>query len=118
MFVVHSYPLAVVCCVLTMLCWGSWATTRKLARPDWRFELFYWDYTLGVLLITLAFGLTLGSAGTEGRAFILDLSQASTASLVAALLAAPFSISATFSSSPRSRLRAWRSHFRWGSDSR
>ncbi|MGA2397014.1 MAG: GRP family sugar transporter [Steroidobacteraceae bacterium] len=69
-----------------MLCWGSWATTRKLARPDWRFELFYWDYTLGVLLITLAFGLTLGSGGTEGRAFILDLSQASTASLVAALL--------------------------------
>jgi glucose uptake protein len=86
MFVVHSYPLAVVFCVLTMFCWGSWATTRKLARPDWRFELFYWDYTLGVLLITLAFGLTLGSSGTEGRAFFLDLSQASAASLMAALL--------------------------------
>ena len=86
MFVVHSYPLAVVFCVLTMLCWGSWATTRKLARPDWRFELFYWDYTLGVLLITLAFGLTLGSSGTEGRAFFLDLSQASAASVIEALL--------------------------------
>jgi glucose uptake protein len=86
MFVVHSYPLAVVFCVLTMFCWGSWATTRKLARPDWRFELFYWDYTLGVLLITLAFGLTLGSSGTEGRAFFLDLSQASTASVISALL--------------------------------
>jgi glucose uptake protein len=86
MFVVHSYPLAVVFCVLTMFCWGSWATTRKLARPDWRFELFYWDYTLGVLLIALAFGLTLGSSGTEGRAFFLDLSQASTASVVSALL--------------------------------
>jgi glucose uptake protein len=86
MFVVHSYPLAVVFCVLTMFCWGSWATTRKLARPDWRFELFYWDYTLGVLLITLAFGLTLGSSGTEGRAFFLDLSQASTASVTSALL--------------------------------
>jgi glucose uptake protein len=86
MFVVHSYPLAVVFCVLTMFCWGSWATTRKLARPDWRFELFYWDYTLGVLLITLAFGLTLGSSGAEGRAFFLDLSQASTASVISALL--------------------------------
>jgi glucose uptake protein len=53
MFVVHSYPLAVVLCVITMLCWGSWANTRKLASPDWRFELFYWDYTLGVLLLTL-----------------------------------------------------------------
>jgi glucose uptake protein len=86
MFVVHSYPLAVVFCVVTMLCWGSWAVTRKLARPDWRFELFYWDYTLGVLLITLALGITLGNSGSEGRAFFSDLSQASTASLTSALL--------------------------------
>jgi glucose uptake protein len=86
MFVVHSYALAVVFCVLTMLCWGSWAVTRKLARPDWRFELFYWDYTLGALLITLALGITLGNSGTEGRAFFSDLSQASTASLISALL--------------------------------
>jgi len=86
MFVVHSYPLAVVFCVLTMFCWGSWAVTRKLARPDWRFELFYWDYTLGVLLVTLAFGLTLGSSGTEGRAFFADLAQASAASIIAALV--------------------------------
>jgi hypothetical protein len=42
MFIVRSYPLAVVLCVVTMLCWGSWANTRKLARKDWRFELFYW----------------------------------------------------------------------------
>jgi len=86
MFVVHSYPLAVVFCVITMLCWGSWATTKKLTRADWRFELFYWDYTLGVLLITLALGLTLGSGGSEGRAFFPDLSQASTASILSALL--------------------------------
>jgi glucose uptake protein len=85
MYVVHSYPLAVVFCVITMLGWGSWATTRKLARPDWRFELFYWDYTLGVLLLTLLLGLTLGSTGTEGRAFLPDLSQASGASLLSAL---------------------------------
>jgi glucose uptake protein len=86
MYVVHSYPLAVACCVLTMLCWGSWAVTKKLARPDWRFELFYWDYTIGVVLITLAFGLTLGSSGSEGRAFFPDLAQASFASIVEALV--------------------------------
>ncbi len=86
MFIVHSYSLAVVFCVITMLCWGSWATTRKLAPPAWRFELFYWDYTLGVLLITLALGLTLGSSGPEGRGFLPDLSQASTASITSALL--------------------------------
>jgi glucose uptake protein len=86
MFVVHSYPLAVLFCVLTMFCWGSWAVTRKLAPASWRFELFYWDYVLGVLLVTLGFGLTLGSGGAEGRAFFADLAQASTASIVAALM--------------------------------
>jgi glucose uptake protein len=86
MFVVHSYPLAVVLCVITMLCWGSWANTRKLASKDWRFELFYWDYTLGVLLLTLVLGFTLGSTGTEGRSFVADLAQASGASIGSALL--------------------------------
>ena len=77
MFVLHSYPWAVVFCVITMFCWGSWANTQKLARKDWRFELFYWDYTIGVLLLTLLLGLTLGSTGTDGRYFSADLSQAS-----------------------------------------
>src|SRR5204863_94898 len=86
MFVVHSYPLAVVLCVITMLCWGSWANTRKLARKNWRFELFYWDYALGVLLLTLALGITLGSSGTEGRSFAADLAQASAAGVGSALL--------------------------------
>jgi len=69
-----------------MLCWGSWANSRKLAHRDWRFELFYWDYVLGVLLLTLVLGLTLGSSGPAGRAFIADLSQASPRSLESALL--------------------------------
>src|SRR5947208_3534497 len=86
MFVVHSYPLAVVLCVVTMFCWGSWANTRKLASKDWRFELFYWDYAIGVLLLTLLFGFTLGSSGTEGRPFAADLSQATAASIESALL--------------------------------
>jgi glucose uptake protein len=75
-----------VFCVLTMLCWGSWANSRKLASKDWRFELFYWDYALGVLLLTLLLGLTLGSSGSEGRSFAADLSQASAASIRSALL--------------------------------
>jgi glucose uptake protein len=86
MFVVHSYPLAVVFCVITMLCWGSWATTRKLAPAGWRFELFYWDYTVGVVLLTLLMGLTLGSSGDTGRAFVPDLAQASGGALVSALI--------------------------------
>jgi glucose uptake protein len=86
MFVVDSYPLAVLLCVVTMFCWGSWANTRKLARNDWRFELFYWDYAVGVLLLTLLLGLTLGNAGMAGRSFVADLSQASGSSIGSALL--------------------------------
>jgi glucose uptake protein len=76
MFVLQSYTWAVVFCVITMFCWGSWANTQKLAKKGWRFELFYWDYTLGVLLLTIILGLTLGSSGTVGRPFIADLQQA------------------------------------------
>jgi glucose uptake protein len=86
MFVLQSYPWAVVFCVITMFCWGSWANTQKLARKGWRFELFYWDYTIGVLLLTLILGLTLGSSGTVGRAFLADLSQASPSSILSALI--------------------------------
>src|SRR6202007_1169687 len=86
MFVLNSYAWAVVFCVITMFCWGSWANTQKLAKKGWRFELFYWDYTIGVLLLTLVLGLTLGSNGTVGRAFLADLGQASHASIHSALI--------------------------------
>jgi glucose uptake protein len=52
-----------------MLCWGSWANTQKLAAGSWRFELFYWDYTIGILLLAILFAFTLGSTGNEGRSF-------------------------------------------------
>jgi len=86
MFVLQSYPAAVIFCVITMFCWGSWANTQKLARKGWRFELFYWDYTIGVLLLTLILGLTLGSSGAAGRPFVADLLQASRSSIFSALL--------------------------------
>jgi len=86
MFILNSYALAVLFCIVTMFCWGSWANTQKLARKDWRFELFYWDYTLGVLLISLIFGLTLGNTGGAGRAFFADLAQADSDVLMSALI--------------------------------
>jgi len=76
MLIVESYPLAVVLCVVTMLCWGSWANTQKLATREWRFQLFYWDYSIGVLLLALVLAFTAGSAGSAGRGFLADLSQA------------------------------------------
>jgi glucose uptake protein len=86
MFVLESYPWAVIFCVITMFCWGSWANTQKLARQGWRFELFYWDYTIGVLVLTLILGLTLGSHGSAGNTFTADLAQVSRSSIYSALL--------------------------------
>lgn len=76
MFIPETYSLAVFLCVITMICWGSWANTQKLSSKTWPFPLFYWDYSLGIILLSLIFGLTLGSTGSEGRAFIDDLMQA------------------------------------------
>ena len=85
MFIINDYPLAVFFCFITMLCWGSWANTQKLAEGNWRFELFYWDYVLGIVLLSLVFGLTLGSIGEGGRSFLDDLSQAAPSSYWSAL---------------------------------
>jgi len=59
-----------------MLCWGSWANTQKLAQKSWRFELFYWDYVIGILLMSLIFSFTMGSSGELGRGFVEDIRQA------------------------------------------
>lgn len=69
-----------------MLCWGSWANTQKLASKKWGFPLFYWDYTLGVILLSLVFGLTLGSTGDTGQAFLPNLGQASLNAIFYAIL--------------------------------
>lgn len=53
MFIVNSYTLAIIFCFITMICWGSWGNTQKLASKNWRYELYYWDYTIGILLFAL-----------------------------------------------------------------
>lgn len=85
MFIIETYPIAVFFCIITMLCWGSWANTQKLAAANWRFELFYWDYVLGILLLSLLFAFTLGSVGSEGRSFVADLQQADSANIRSAI---------------------------------
>jgi glucose uptake protein len=50
MFIVHSYLVAVIFCFITMLCWGSWGNTEKLAIKSWPYQLFYWDYNPGSCL--------------------------------------------------------------------
>lgn len=86
MFIVQNYSLAIVFCVVTMLCWGSWGNTQKLASRTWRYEFFYWDYVVGVLLFSILSAFTLGSIGTEGRSFIPDLMQADPLNIGSAFL--------------------------------
>ncbi len=86
MFILQSYSLAVLFCIITMFCWGSWANTQKLAAGTWRFELFYWDYTIGILLLAVLFAFTLGSTGDSGRPFLADAAQADAGSIGSALL--------------------------------
>jgi glucose uptake protein len=65
-----TYISALLLAIFTMLCWGSWANTLKMTGK-WRFELFYFDYTIGVILATIIAGMTLGNV----EIFIPDATQ-------------------------------------------
>jgi glucose uptake protein len=88
MVLVHNYGLAVFFFLVAMTCWGSWANTQKLAAKNWRFELFYWDVVLGLLVFSLLAAFTLGSLGNEpgGRTFLQDLAQADARSIAFSML--------------------------------
>ena len=87
MYYCSNYTIAVLLCVVTMLCWGSWGNTQKLAGRTWRYELFYWDYVIGVLLFALVSGLTFGSHfGGEAWSFLPNLKQASAGNIGSAFL--------------------------------
>lgn len=87
MFIVSSYSMAILFCIITMICWGSWANTRKLSLHSAPFQIFYWDYGIGVLAFTLLAAFTMGSHGSLGRAFLSDLQQAQGSNLGLAALA-------------------------------
>jgi glucose uptake protein len=86
MYIVSAYSFAVIFCVVTMLCWGSWANTQKLVQKSWRYELFYWDYVIGIVLMALFFAFSLGSTGHAGRGFLDDLAGADFKNIGNALL--------------------------------
>jgi len=86
MFIIENYGVAVLFCIITMLCWGSWANTQKLAGKTWRFELFYWDYVIGILIFSIISAFTLGSLGHDGRPFLADIAQANFSNIGSAFL--------------------------------
>lgn len=80
MYLPHSYAMALTFMLGSMLCWGSWANTMKLC-PGYRFQLFYWDYLVGLFAGIGLFGFTLGSFGGDGRSFFADVLAAPSASI-------------------------------------
>jgi len=86
MFIPQSYTLAIVLCFITMICWGSWGNTQKLAGKSWRFELFYWDYVIGIVLFSILLGFTMGSTGEGGRKFLQDIKQADSHNILSAMI--------------------------------
>lgn len=85
MFFPETYQGALLLMILTMLCWGSWANTLKLC-PGYRFQLFYWDYAIGLAGGALFWGFTAGSHGPSGTPFLIDVIQAPFASTLFAIL--------------------------------
>ncbi len=75
MMLPDTYTTALLLAIFTMLCWGSWANTFKLAG-NWRFELFYFDYAFGVLLASVIAAFTFGSMGWDGFLFLDDFMRA------------------------------------------
>ena len=85
MFIPESYGLALLLMILCMICWGSWANTYKLTK-DVRFELFYWDYAVGIFVMALILAFTLGSWRGGEEAFLANLTQATGSRIALAML--------------------------------
>jgi glucose uptake protein len=76
MFLPATYQAALFLMILSMLCWGSWANTLKLC-PGFRFQLFYWDYAIGLAAGAIVWGFTAGSMGHAGQPFFAAVAHTS-----------------------------------------
>src|SRR5438552_2350811 len=86
MYSPDTFSTALVMTIMSAVFWGSWANTYK-GTKNYPFELFYWDYILGVMLCTLLIALTLGSNGGAGESFATNLRAADRSNVVMALIA-------------------------------
>lgn len=86
MYIPGLYSIALLMMIITMICWGSWANTQKLSR-GWRFELFYWDYVFGIVIISVILAFTMGNTDPSSPdSFIANLRAADAQHIVLALL--------------------------------
>jgi glucose uptake protein len=75
MFTPSSLGVALVMMITSAICWGSWANTYKGVK-GYRFELFYWDYAIGIFLISLILAFTMGSTSNDASSFLNNVHSA------------------------------------------
>ncbi len=85
MFTPPSLTIALLMMITSAICWGSWANTYKGVK-NYRFELFYWDYAIGILLISLILALTMGSSGHDSSSFVNNVRAADASNIVSTLV--------------------------------
>ncbi len=86
MFVPTTFATALVMTILSTICWGSFANTFKLTK-NYRFELYYWDYAAGIVLISLVLALTMGTIpGGNNNTFLANVQAAAPANLAYAAI--------------------------------
>jgi glucose uptake protein len=72
MYIPATYGTALILMLTSMVCWGSWPNLLK-RLPAWRLEYFYFDFTVGLLVTAVLYGMTLGSGETGASGFIATL---------------------------------------------
>jgi glucose uptake protein len=85
MFTPSSLSIALLMMITSAICWGSWANTYKGVK-NYRFELFYWDYAVGIFLVSLILAFTMGSSGHDASSFLNNVHNADTSNIVYALV--------------------------------
>jgi len=85
MFTPHTLGLALSMMITSAVCWGSWANTYKGVK-NYRFELFYWDYAIGIFVISLILALTMGSTGHDANSFLNNVHSADTTNIVSTMV--------------------------------
>src|SRR5260370_5124066 len=85
MFLPHDFNLALLMMITSAVCWGSWANTYKGVK-NYRFELFYWDYAIGIFLVSLVLAFTMGSTANDSASFLNNVRAADPSNIVSTLL--------------------------------
>src|SRR5579862_5883177 len=85
MFTPTSFTIALLMMITSAVCWGSWANTFKGVK-NYRFELFYWDYAIGIFLMSLVLALTMGSTGHDSSSFLNNIHSADTSNIVSTMV--------------------------------